>query len=173
MTVCKYLECGKITNTHGVHGAVKVASWCNTPADLAGLGYIYIKNADGYKRVKTAKSAVYKDTVIMSLDGINTPEEAEKLKNTVIYADREDLKIRKGDVFLADVVGLEVRDVDTDRVYGVISDISKSPASYIYTVKTADGKEILIPAVKEFIKETDTDAGVLYIRPIPGFFDEI
>ncbi|MDY3846270.1 MAG: ribosome maturation factor RimM [Eubacteriales bacterium] len=173
MSFCKYLECGKITNTHGVHGSIKVACWCNTPKDLACLGSIYFKKGEGYEEIKVIKSSVYKDTVIMTLEGITTPEDAERLKNKIIYADRDNLKVRKGEVFLADIIGLEVRDADTNEVYGVISEISKSPASYIYTVKTADGTEVLIPAVKEFIKETDTEKGIMFIRPISGFFDEI
>ena len=166
-----YLECGKIINTHGVRGAVKLESYCNSPSVLAKLPCIYLKIAGGYEPHKIIKASVYKDTVIATLDGIDTVEKAEALKTKTVFADRDSVPRGEGEVFLADIIGLSVIDADTGRVYGRVTDVQQSPASYIYTVRTDSG-DVLFPAVKEFIKEIDIERGVV-IRPIPGFFDEI
>ncbi len=166
-----YLECGKIVNTHGVRGGVKIDSYCDTPAVFAKLPCVYIKSGSEYRQYKLLKASVYRDTVIAMLDTVTTVEAAEALKNKTLYATRDSVPRRAGDVFLADIIGLDVIDIDTSRVYGRVVDIDKAPASYIYTVRTDSG-DVLLPAVKEFIKEIDVERGV-FIRPIEGFFDEI
>ena len=93
------------------------------------------------------------------------------MKNTVIYAHRSSVVKKDGDVFIADLIGLPVIDANTGKTYGIIAEVEQSPASDIYKIRTENGY-VLLPAVKEFVKEIDIERGV-YICPIPGFFDEI
>ena len=106
----------------------------------------------------------------MTLEGIDTREAAQGLKNTVIFAKREDIPIPKGRVLIADMIGLDVIDADTGRIYGTLTEVSDGVRHQIYTIKTDKG-EVLFPAVKEFLEEIDTERGV-FIRPIPGFFED-
>lgn len=165
----KYLECGKIINTHGVKGAVKLESWCDSPETLADLEYVYFKTLNGFEQRKVKSATVMKRHVMAYIEGINDIDTAAALKETVVYADREDIPLDEGDYFIIDLVGLPVIDADTGIKYGEISDVFNTGASDIYTVKTADG-ERMIPAVPEFIINIDTDTGV-YVRPIEGMFD--
>ncbi len=166
----RYLECGKIINTHGIAGKVKIDSWCDSPDILAGLKKIAFQNPDGsYAEKKILSASVQKRFVLASIEGITTPEQAEALKETVIYADRNLLPIPEGSFFIADLVGLIVYDVDTGVEYGTVSDVFNTGASDIYTVKTAEG-ERMIPAVDEFVKEIDLEKGIA-VRPIEGMFD--
>ena len=93
------------------------------------------------------------------------------MKNTVLYLSREDIPLKKGAVLLADIIGLPVKDLETGSVLGKVKDITDAPRSRIYVVETPNGKEVLLPDVKEFIKEINTEEGV-FVTLIPGFFDE-
>ena len=165
----KYLECGKIINTHGVRGAVKIESWCDSPDILADLPYIYFKTADGFEKRKILSSSVMKRHVLATIEGINDVDTAMALKERVVYAERGDIPLEEGDYFIIDLVGLPVIDVDTEVKYGVISDVFNAGASDIYTVKTENGDR-MIPAVPEFIINIDLEKGI-FIRPIEGMFD--
>ncbi len=164
-----YLECGKIINTHGVVGAVKLESWCDSPAVLAGLSHIYFKNGEVYTKVKVKKASVFKRFVIATLEGVDSIDKAASLKETVVYADRGDLPLEEGQHFIADLVGLPVIDADTGREYGILDDVINTGASDIYVIKAPDG-ERMMPAVPEFVKEIDTEKGI-FVTPIEGMFD--
>ncbi len=165
----KYLECGKIINTHGVKGAVKLESWCDSPETLADLSYVYFKNGEVFEKRKVLSSTVMKRHVMAYIEGITDIDMAASLKETVVYADREDIPLEEGDFFIIDLVGLPVIDADSGIEYGKVSDVFNTGASDIYTVKTPNG-ERMIPAVPEFIIEIDTERGI-FVRPIEGMFD--
>ncbi|MBQ8140871.1 MAG: 16S rRNA processing protein RimM [Clostridia bacterium] len=165
-----YIECGKIINTHGFRGGVKLESWCNTPSDLASLGRIFIIENGGYAEKKVIKASVFKQFVIAELEGVSDMDAAMALKNTVIYAAREDFSLEDGEFFISDLVGLPVIDADSGKVYGRLSETINRGASDIYVVSTELG-ERMIPAVDEFIDRIDIEKGI-YIRPIAGMFDD-
>ncbi len=165
----KYLECGKIINTHGVKGAVKLESWCDSPETLAELSVIYLKKGSSFEERKIISATVMKRHVMAYIEGINDIDTAASFKETVVYADRADIPLEEGDFFIIDLVGLPVIDADSGVEYGKISEVFNTGASDIYTVKTPDG-ERMIPAVPEFIIEIDTERGV-FVRPIEGMFN--
>ena len=169
MSKKQYLECGKIVNTHGVKGAVKLESWCNTPEDLAELGRIFVEDGENKKVLKVKHASVFKQFVIAELEGITDFDAALALKNTVVYAARDDLTLEEGDYFIADVIGLPVIDADNGKEYGKLKDIINRGASDIYVIDTPDG-ERMMPAVEEFVKEVDLERGI-FVLPIEGMFD--
>ena len=165
----KYLECGKIINTHGVHGAVKLESWCNSPAELAALKRLFIMTGDQVTEFTVRKASVFKQFVIAEIREIDDFDAAMALRNTVLYAAREDFALEEGEVFIADMIGLSVIDVDNGHIYGTLVDVINRGASDIYVIRTPDG-ERMMPAVEEFVKRVDVDSGI-YISPIEGMFD--
>ena len=165
----KYLECGKIINTHGVKGAVKLESWCDSPETLADLSRIYLNINGSFEERKVISATVMKRHVMAYIEGITDIDTAASLKETVVYADRDDIPLEDGDFFIIDLVGLPVIDADSGIEYGKVSDVFNTGASDIYTVKTENG-ERMIPAVPEFIIEIDTERGI-FVRPIEGMFD--
>lgn len=167
-----YLECGKIVNTHGVRGGVKIESYCDTPEILSSLPSLYFLRKNGiYEARKVVKASVGGGRVLAYLEGVEDLDSAMLLKGITVYARREDLPLADGAHFIADLIGLPVTDAQTGRVYGEIVSVDASPASDLYTVKTPSGKEVLFPAVPAFVASVDPERGV-FIRPIPGFFDE-
>lgn len=169
MSKSKYLECGKIINTHGVRGGLKLESWCDTPQDLASLKKVYLKDGAEYKCYKVKKSSVFKQFVLFELEGINNIDIAMALKGTVVFADRDDISIDEDAFFIADIIGLDVIDFETGEKIGTLSDVFNLGASDLYEINTKNGKK-LIPAVPEFIKEVDTEKGI-FVSLIEGMLD--
>ena len=165
----RYIECGKIINTHGCHGGLKLESWCDSPEILASFERIFIKKAGAYAEFKVKKSAVFKQFVLFDLAGVADMDAALALKNTVVYADRDDFELEEGDYFIADIIGCDVIDADNGTVYGKLSEVVNRGASDIYVVKTEKG-EAMIPVVDEFIDRVEVGKAV-YVRPISGMFD--
>ena len=166
-----YLECGKIINIHGVRGGLKAESYCDTPRVLASLPQLFLKKNGNYEAHKVAKASVGAGKVLVYLADVDTMDKALLLKGKTLYAKREDLPLPEGAHFIADLIGLPLVDVDTGRVYGEITAVDDMPSSEMYTVKTPKGREILFPAIPQFVVRVDVDTGV-YIRPIEGFFVE-
>lgn len=164
-----YLECGKIINTHGFRGTVKLESWCDAPEILAELDTLWFEKNGAYIPKRVLRASVFRQFVLMDLEGVVTEEAANALRNTVVFAAREDLPLGEGDVFIVDLIGLPVKDADSGAVLGQLKDVNTRGAHDLYIVKTPTG-EHMVPAVPEFVVKIDTDDAV-YIRPIPGLID--
>lgn len=165
----KYIECGKIINTHGCRGGLKVDPWCNSPEDFTELKKIYVKSKNEYLEYTITKASIFKQFIILELKEIADMEKALSLKDKIIYADRADFSLEDGEFFISDIIGLNVIDFENGQIYGKISDIINRGASDIYVVETPNG-ERMIPAVDEFIVEIDINEGVK-VRTIEGLLD--
>ena len=165
----KYIECGKIINTHGCRGGLKLESWCDAPEVLASFKKIFIKKGEEFEKYKIKKSAIFKQFVLLDLEGVTDMDEALALKGTVVYADRKDFKLDEGAYFIADIIGSDVIDANSGELLGKLKEVINRGASDLYVVKTASG-EVMIPVVDEFIDRVEVGKAV-YVRPIPGMFD--
>ena len=159
----RYLEAGKIVNTHGIAGEVKILPWADGPEFLLDFDTLYI---DG-QPVELKSARVHKNCVLAKLAGIDDINQAMKLRDKVVCIDREDVELEEGAFFLADLMGLEVRDAETGKVLGTIHDILTPPANNVYVIRGGE-REFLIPAVPEFVLETNIDDGYLLVHLIEG-----
>ncbi len=166
----EYIECGSVSTTHGINGAVKVRSLCNTPEDLASLSTLYLPKLGVYRKLEVKEASVYKDIVIFSFEGISSIDSAAALKGKTLYALREDFPLDEGEYFIADIIGLEVRDAVSGKLYGKVSGINTNTPQMLYEVETESGIKLL-PAVDAFIKEIDLDNGIS-VTPIPGLLED-
>ncbi len=168
----EYLECGKLLAPHGITGGMKMECWCDSQEAACRLPALYFKDKDGqYKARRLLRASPYGRGLLVFLEGIGTPEEASPLRMKIAYAKRKDLDPHGEKVFLAELVGLPVKDADTGRLYGRLKEVDTSRKTTLYIVETDKG-EAMLPAVSEFIKEIDIESHIL-VRPIPGIFDEI
>ena len=156
-----YLECGKIVNTHGIRGEVKIVPWADSPEFLCGLPALYI---DG-KAMALRSARVHKGNVIALLEGVEDVNAAMLLNNKVVFLSRADVELPDGAFFLADLIGLRVVD-ENGAELGVLEDILSPSVQRIYVVRGQ--REILIPAVPEFILETNVAGGYIRARLIEG-----
>ena len=164
-----HLECGKIINIHGFRGTVKLESYCDAPEILAGLPVLYIKMGETFSPVRVLHASVFRQFVLADLEGIDSEEKANRLRNTVVFAAREDLPLRRGDHFIVDLIGLPVKHSDTGEILGELVDVNTRGAKDLYVVKTESG-EYLVPAVPQLVTKIDSEDAV-YVRPIPGLLD--
>lgn len=163
-----YLEIGKIVSVFGIKGEVKVQPWCDTPDFLCEFDRLFRKSGD---IVEIEHSRVQKNIVIMKIKGVDTVEDAQKMRNHVLYISRDDVELDEGCYFIQDLIGLTVENAETGEVYGEISDVSQTGANDVYHIKTADNKELLVPAIPEVVVETDLENGKMLIKPLDGLFD--
>ncbi|MCR4863299.1 MAG: ribosome maturation factor RimM [Ruminococcus sp.] len=164
----QFLEAGKIVTTHGIRGEVKVMPYTDTPELLCEFDRLFIgKNRD---EINVIRARVFNNTVIMKLEGIDTPEDAEKLRNKLLYMHRDDLELDDDTYFIQDLIGLEVSDADSGKVYGKIADVMQTGANDVYVIK-GDDREYLVPAIADVVVSTDIDVGTMTIRPLEGLFD--
>ena len=165
----QYLEIGKIVNVHGLRGDVKVVPWCDEPEVLCEFDTLYLGKAQ--KPVNVTAARLQKGNVLLHLEGVDTVEAAEQLRNQVLYMDRDEVELEEGVYFIQDLIGLEVLDADTGKSYGKLSDVMQTGANDVYEIKDETGKTVLIPAIPDVVQETDLDGGVMRIRPLEGLFD--
>ena len=167
----RYLEIGKITNVHGLAGEVKVYPWCDDAAFLCSFDVLYT-DRNGRNSVEIERARIQQNMVIMKLAGVTDRDAAEKLRGTVLYMDREDVELDEGCYFVQDLIGLEVRDADTDKIWGVIRDVMQTGANDVYSIwNEAEKRDYLVPAIPDVVLETNIEAGTMTIRPLEGLFD--
>ena len=167
----RYLECGRAVSTHGVRGTLRLESWCDSPETLAALRTLYRKTgADGFVPMKVRTASVQKGMVLVSFEELTALEQAIPFKGTVFYADREDIRTERGDVFVADMLGLEVRDAETGETYGTLVEVITPGGRDVYVVDDVRGGQFMIPAVPEFVKEivTEGEREGIYVSLIEG-----
>ena len=128
------LELGKVVNTHGIRGELKIQPWCDEPELFFELDYFYI---DG-KRYEIQKTRIHKNCIIAAVEGVPSINEAELLKNKVITIEREVLgELPEGTYYIADLEGLQVRTLE-GRILGVIDEIIKTGSNDVYVLKKTE-----------------------------------
>lgn len=165
----KYLECGRAVSTHGVRGTLRLESYCDTPEALAKLRRMYKKASSGeFVPMKVRAASVQKNMVLVTFEDIKTLDEAILYKGTVFYADRNDITISEGDIFIADMLGCEIVDAESGEKYGTLSDVISPGGRDVYVVADVRGGEFMIPAVSEFVKAIDVDNEKISVKLIEG-----
>ena len=167
-----FLVCGKIQNIHGVRGMLRVGHLCDSAEVFCSLGEVYSEKNGEYREYKVLNAQEHGAVILLQLEGINSIEDAQLLKGKMIYARREALPIEEGAYFIADLIGLQVIDANTGRVYGKLTDVVNRGASDVYEIETKNGTAYM-PVVDEFVKEVDLEKGI-FVTPIEGMFaDEV
>ena len=161
----QYLEVGKITNVHGIMGEVRVQPWADSPDFLCQFKTLYVDSSHWPIQVERAR--VHKNMAILKFQGITDVPGALSLRNAILYIDRADAPLPEGQFYLADLYGLEVRDARTGEVLGKLEDVLTLPANNVYVVRGGE-REWMIPAVPEFIAETNVQEGYVRVNLMEG-----
>ena len=149
----EYLEVGKIVNTHGLKGEIKVIPLTDDPKRFLKLKKVYIDKVSSIEKVEIEDVKFQKTTVILKLKGIDDLNSAESLKELFLKVDRQDaIKLPKDSFFVCDLIGCEVFD-DMGKSLGILKEVLKTGSNDVYSVGREQEKEILIPALKTVVKE--------------------
>ena len=164
----KRLEIGQIVNTFGIKGEVKVVPFTDDIKRFDELKNVYVKTKKESKQYKVENVKYHKNMVLIKLEGINTVESAENLRNAFLEIDRKDaIPLEEGTYFIADLIGLEVY-TEEGKLLGKVDDIYNTGSNDIYVVKDELGKQILLPGIKEVIKEVLLEQKKIIVHLIPG-----
>lgn len=164
----KYLEIGQIVNTFGIKGMVKVKPFTDNIERFNNLEKIYIKNKSGQTEYKIQEVKYHKNMVLIKFEGIENPEQADLLRNSYLIVDREtEEPLEPGRYYIVDMIGLDVFTDDNENL-GKLEDIYNTGSNDIYVVKNELGKQVLLPAIEDVIKNIDMDNKKVIVHLIPG-----
>ena len=156
-------EIGKIVNTFGIKGEVKVIPYTDDINQFKKMKNIYVN-----KKVMEIENVRYhKNAIILKLKGIDTMNDAENLRNSTLEIQRTKKILPANTYYINDLIGLEVY-TDEEKLLGKIKDIYNTGANDIYTVETPEKKEILLPAIKEVIKKIDIENKKIIVHILKG-----
>ena len=159
----------KIVNTHGVRGEVKALHYTDGEVFFKKVKTLYTKEGNP---MKISGWRFQKGAVLLTLDGVNTMEDAEKLRNIELYAKKEDLpKLKENEFYFFELIGLEVILPD-GSLFGKVTDVIENNASNLLEITAGSGKKYLVPNISAFVSKTDTKEGKIYITPIKGLIDD-
>ena len=164
----KYLEIGQIVNTFGIKGMVKVNPFTDNNKRFDKLKKEYIGSNKEKKEIEIEEVKYHKNMVLIKFKGINNPDEANLLRNKYLYVDRDDEEpLEEGTYYIVDMLGLDVY-TDENELLGTLDDIYNTGSNDIYVVKNELGKQILLPAIKDVIKEVNLEEKKIIVHLIPG-----
>ena len=168
----EYLEVGKNVNTSGIKGLLKVSPLTDDITRFEDLETIYIQKAKELIEFKIQDVKYNKNMVLLKLEGIDDITEAEKYKNCYIKINREDaVELEEDSYFIVDIIGSEVFTEEGEDL-GKVVDVLQTGSNDVYTVKTLDGKEILLPAIEDVIKNVDIENKKIVIHLMEGLIWE-
>ena len=151
-----YYRIGVIVRPHGVHGAVKLDPLTDDTRRFRGLKEAYVEMHGAYTPVQLCVSSVAPDAVILTIDGYETPEQANGLRGAYLAVDRAHaVKLPKDTYFVTDLIGCDTFDTD-GNAFGKVTNVFETGANDVYEIEHG---RLMVPALKRVLHEVDTDGG--------------
>ena len=162
------LEIGQIVNTFGIKGMVKVKPFTDDIRRFDELKTVYVEKNGKQTEYEVEEVKYHKDMVLIKFKGIDKVEQAEMLRNSYLTVSRNSVeKLEEGRYYIVDLLGLEVY-TDEQVLLGTLEDIFNTGSNDIYVVKDKQGKQILLPAIQDVIKQIDIENKKIIVHLLPG-----
>lgn len=163
---------GRISSAVGLKGEVRATLYSRDSENLKeGKNLLLVRAKEKIEAV-CEKARYQNDKLVVKFEGIDDRTQAEFLKGMEIYLSEDQLdELPEGEHYVRDIVGYSVFDVASKSEVGKLTDVLQNTAQSLLEVKTADGKQVLIPAVSAFLKQIDDEREVIEVELIPGFLD--
>ena len=163
-----FLEIGQIVNTFGVKGMVKVVPFTDDVERFAKLKSVFLEKNNKMEEKGIEEAKYHKNMILVKFKNIETIEDAEKYVNAYLKVDRENaIELDEDEYFIADLLGSEVY-TDENLLLGKLEDIFNTGSNDIYVVKDEKGKQILLPAIADVIKNIDVKNQKIIVHLIDG-----
>ena len=165
------LRVGVISSTHGVRGEAKVFPTTDDPARFEDLETVFLDT--GREKLKLEISGVkfFKNMVILKFKGYDNINDIEKYRGKDLWITRDQaVPLGEDENFVADLIGLSVV-TDQGETLGVMKDVMFTGANDVYVVERENGKELLLPAIKDCILDVDLEEGVMTVHVLDGLLD--
>ena len=165
------LRVGVITSTHGVRGEVKVFPTTDDMNRFKKLKTVILDTGKEHKTLNIESVKFFKNMVILKFKGFDNINDVEvwRQKDLLITRDQA-VKLSPDENFIVDLIGLTVM-TDEGEKLGVMKDVLQTGANDVYIVKMADGKEVLLPAIKDCILNVDLEKGEMLVHVLDGLLD--
>ena len=162
------LQVGAITSTHGIRGEVKVFPTTDDPKRFCKLKQVILDDGKSKIDLEVESVKFFKNLVIVKFKGLDDINEVEKYRKATLWVTRDQaVPLKKDEYFIADLIGLSVVTEDGEEL-GNITDVIQTGANDVYVVAKEGEEELLIPAIKECVKNVDLKNQVMTIFLMPG-----
>ncbi|WP_026891265.1 ribosome maturation factor RimM [Lacrimispora aerotolerans] len=165
------LRVGVISSTHGVKGEVKVFPTTDDPARFKSLKKVMLDTGREHMDLEIQGVKFFKNMVILKFKGFDSIDEIEKYKGKDLLISRDQaVKLGPDENFIIDLIGLRVVTEDGAEL-GTLTDVIKTGANDVYEVRTGEGKDVLLPAIKECVLGVDIEEGIVTVHIMDGLLD--
>lgn len=167
----EFFQVGVITATHGIHGEVKVFPTTDDPNRFKKLKKVLLDTGTQKLELEVAGVKFFKKFVILKFKEFDDINQVEKYRKCSLLVTRENaVRLKKNEYFIADLIGLKVYTED-GRFLGNLEDVMQTGANDVYQIVTEEGKEILIPAIRQCILDVDIESGNMKVHLLEGLVD--
>lgn len=167
-----FFQVGIITATHGINGEVKVFPTTDDPKRFKRLKEVLLDTGKERLLLKIESVKFFKQFVILKFQDINNINDVERYRKCSLLVSRENaVRLGRDEYFVADLEGLQVRDEDGAPI-GTLKSVIETGANDVYDITLSDGRELLLPAIKQCVLEVDVEAGFIRIHILEGLLDE-
>ncbi|MBO5292946.1 MAG: ribosome maturation factor RimM [Lachnospiraceae bacterium] len=167
----EFFQIGVISSTHGVRGEVKVFPTTDDVRRFKRCKEVLLDT--GRERISLEIEGVkfFKQFAILKFKGIDTLNEVEKYKGKSLFVPRKDaVRLRKDEYFIADLIGVHIFN-EEDQKIGVLKDVMETGANDVYVIDLDDGRELLLPAIKECVLDVKVEEQYMKIHILDGLLD--
>ena len=166
-----FFQVGIVTATHGLKGEVKVFTTTDDVKRFKRLREVILDTGKERIGLEVESVKFFKQFAIVKFKGIDDISAVEKYRKASILVTRENaVRLKKDEYFIADLLGLKVRD-ESDAEIGVLRDVMETGANDVYVIDLTDGRELLLPAIKQCVLEVDVEEGFIKIHILEGLLD--
>lgn len=167
----EYFQVGVITSTHGIKGEVKVYPTTDDPKRFKRLKQVLLDTGKERLELEIEGVKFFKQFVILKFKGIDNINDVEKYRRAPLLVSRANaVRLGKDEYFVADLKGLRVRNEEGAEI-GRLEDVMETGANDVYVISLDDGRELLLPAIKQCVLEVDVEAGFIKIHILEGLLD--
>ena len=162
------LQVGVITATHGLKGEVKVFPTTDDPNRFRRLKEVILDTGKEERVLKIEGVKFFKQMVILKFQGLDDINDVERLRRGTLYVTGENaVRLKRNEYFIADLIGMQVENEDGSGL-GILQDVISTGAKDVYDVRLADGRQLLIPAIRECILEVNVEEGWMRVHLLDG-----
>ena len=168
----EYLAVGKVVNTHGVKGELKVIPMTSDLSRFEYLLFVTVNHEGNYKEYRVKNCRIHKNFVLITLKGVENMNDAEKFKGHELLVHRKHAKpLDEDEFYICDIIGMEVYEGDT--LLGILTDVLETGSNDVYIITDNNNKEILLPAIKSVVENVDLEGRRMQVKIPEGLIDEI
>ncbi|MBS4177145.1 ribosome maturation factor RimM [Lederbergia citrea] len=170
----RWFNVGKIVNTHGIMGEVRVISKTDFPEERYSPGnllHLFMPGSKQPQQLKVKSHRKHKNFDLLTFEGHSNINDVEKWKNGILKVSETQLEeLSEGEYYFHEIIGCVVTTIDDDKL-GKVIEILTPGANDVWVVKLDNGKEVLIPFIDEVVKDISIEEKRIIINPIEGLLE--